>query len=382
MAGTKISSSSSRAGFRSRLITTLAEARSVLGDENSSVFSGLGYAPIAGSLDDAVLQIASALELGQLRPARMRELAVLLGQLTRTRGDLIEYRLNTYAQIEAELDALQHVGTLEGLFERAPAAVTRCCNIDEAGLWAIRDGAMALVKLHCADDEQRAAMLTAELTPVPLHAQLLEMEVVRRRAGVLVLNARSDPRVDRPTQARFATDAHVTVPIMPEGKVVGFFHGGCFPDNRLVDPFDFDAIATFARGFSHVLERVVLRTRILRQRDYFQRMVAAGSDLSSRLANEEIGLVEFDENAPTDKMLAPPLPPEARIRSLLTPREVDVLQLMAAGRTNAEIANELVVSVGTVKFHVRHILNKLNATNRAQAVSRYMRVAAAERLAS
>ena len=45
---------------------------------------------------------------------------------------------------------------------------------------------------------------------------------------------------------------------------------------------------------------------------------------------------------------------------------------MAAGESNATIARNLFLSEGTVKFHVKHVLRKLGATNRAQAVSRYL----------
>ncbi|MDA0165595.1 response regulator transcription factor [Solirubrobacter ginsenosidimutans] len=52
----------------------------------------------------------------------------------------------------------------------------------------------------------------------------------------------------------------------------------------------------------------------------------------------------------------------------LTPREVEVLQLIAAGLTNTEIADRLVVSAATVKSHVNHIFAKIGARDRAQAV--------------
>jgi LuxR family maltose regulon positive regulatory protein len=54
----------------------------------------------------------------------------------------------------------------------------------------------------------------------------------------------------------------------------------------------------------------------------------------------------------------------------LSGREVEVLQLVAAGRSNAEIAGELYLSVGTVKAHVHHIFGKLLVRNRSQAVAR------------
>ena len=54
---------------------------------------------------------------------------------------------------------------------------------------------------------------------------------------------------------------------------------------------------------------------------------------------------------------------------LLTPRELMVLQLMAAGLSNREIAASLDITERTVKFHVTAILNKLGADNRTQAVA-------------
>lgn len=54
----------------------------------------------------------------------------------------------------------------------------------------------------------------------------------------------------------------------------------------------------------------------------------------------------------------------------LSSREVGVLQLLAAGRQNQEIADELVVALSTVKKHVTHILAKLGAANRTQATAR------------
>ena len=47
---------------------------------------------------------------------------------------------------------------------------------------------------------------------------------------------------------------------------------------------------------------------------------------------------------------------------------------MVAGQTNSSIARELVVSEGTVKFHVKNVLRKLHASNRAEATSRYLRL--------
>jgi len=53
----------------------------------------------------------------------------------------------------------------------------------------------------------------------------------------------------------------------------------------------------------------------------------------------------------------------------LTAREVDVLTLIASGWSNAEVGRRLFIAEETVKTHVRHVLEKLRARNRAHAVA-------------
>jgi len=58
---------------------------------------------------------------------------------------------------------------------------------------------------------------------------------------------------------------------------------------------------------------------------------------------------------------------EPEARDELTTREIDVLELVAEGKTNKEIASSLVISENTVKIHLRNILEKLHLQNRIQA---------------
>ncbi len=86
-------------------------------------------------------------------------------------------------------------------------------------------------------------------------------------------------------------------------------------------------------------------------------------------------LREQDRLFPPDEVSAPSGPglggveAPKRLEDPLSERELEVLALLASGKTNAEIAKDLFVAVGTVKSHVNNIYRKVGAANRAEAVT-------------
>jgi LuxR family maltose regulon positive regulatory protein len=81
-------------------------------------------------------------------------------------------------------------------------------------------------------------------------------------------------------------------------------------------------------------------------------------------------LAVFSSNEP--KQVAPPKS-QARGSDLVEPlseRELEVLELIAEGLTNPEIASRLFLSLNTVKVHARNIYGKLGVNNRTQAAAR------------
>ena len=70
----------------------------------------------------------------------------------------------------------------------------------------------------------------------------------------------------------------------------------------------------------------------------------------------------------------PHRPGRTPVANVLTRRELEVLELVADGATNARIARALTISEGTVKGHMKHIFRKLGTANRAEAVSYWLRL--------
>lgn len=118
------------------------------------------------------------------------------------------------------------------------------------------------------------------------------------------------------------------------------------------DDYVYDALRVGASGF--VLKRV-------RPEELIQaiRIVADGESLVFPALTRR--LVEANTAAGVDET-------RRRLIDELTDREQDILRLLVRGHSNAEIAAELVVALHTVKTHVAHVLSKLGARDRTQAV--------------
>jgi DNA-binding NarL/FixJ family response regulator len=100
-----------------------------------------------------------------------------------------------------------------------------------------------------------------------------------------------------------------------------------------------------------------------------RRVLDGEAALNQELATQLIQRFSSEVSEPADRPLAPekgpdPTPPLEN----LTHRELEVLQLLSQGKSNLQIAQELFISAGTVKVHVRNIASKLGVSDRTQAV--------------
>lgn len=282
--------------------------------------------------------------------------------------------------VQRSLGQLRAVSDLPALYERGIRLLCDVCGFDRAFFARVDGSLMRIEYVHFPRDPGLAAAFreAAAADPPKLDHLLLETEMVRRRAPLLVTDAANDPRTHQALTKLGLTRSYVAAPILPAGKVVGFLHADRYDSGLNVDALDRDGLFAFAEGFGYAIERVRLRERLRAQRDHVLTLVHQTEELFADFSDDDPALTEPVPNgAPAAGGVGTPIasPPRTGITELLTRRELEVLRLLADGSTNAQIADALVISQTTAKSHVQSILRKLQASNRAEAVSRYLRVA-------
>jgi DNA-binding CsgD family transcriptional regulator len=220
---------------------------------------------------------------------------------------------------------------------------------------------------HWADEINRVG----QDQPQPLVPGLHETEIVRRREAMVVTDVQTDTRVHRPIADASRSQSYVAAPIISGNKVVGLLHGDCYLQGRPTTASDCETLAAYAKGLQLALSRARAAEGL---EAIGSALRVAANDCSDRVETVR----EFSlQPPPLTAMSGGGIPLATRVtrravrsvRDVLTAREIQILELMAEGRSNAGIATQLVISEGTVKQHVKHILRKLRAGNRVEAVS-------------
>jgi len=199
--------------------------------------------------------------------------------------------------------------------------------------------------------------------PVPRSASVAEQDCVRFRRIVHAGDAEV-PATEGFREILGAED-YLVAPIVVESKVVALVHvsraWGALADG------DIDTLGLLLSVYSFVYERLLNSGRVEQLRVSIIGAAARLAEEADRIAGTAVSL---DAGGDDDAFAA-----DAAVDAFtaaLSNRERDVFARMVRGESNAEIADELVVSVETVKTHVKRILRKIGAANRLEAITLYM----------
>jgi DNA-binding CsgD family transcriptional regulator/GAF domain-containing protein len=316
--------------------------------------------------------------------ARTRQIAALLVRSEHAQAMVLDAVLSRRAAkvltIRDAVGRLRQAGSTADLVERA-ATEAHYMGFDRILFSRIDHGLWLASSAYAGADEGFAHTLVEVglAHPRKLTGTLLEAEMVRRGAPMVVRDPQSNPRVYTELVTLTETKAYVAAPVHVWGQPIGLLHADRQAQSVLVDESDRDVLSVFAEALGIALERNLLLDKIKSAQhacnEYARGVNALVGDLTVAAMQSAAlgeGLEQFVPALSTGTH--PPRDRENGVSEMLTHREWDVLHGLAAGKTNAQIAISLFVAEGTVKTHVKHVLRKLGAANRTEAVAKYHRV--------
>jgi LuxR family transcriptional regulator, regulator of acetate metabolism len=272
--------------------------------------------------------------------------------------------------LERVSDAVRRLGELpstEGILARAAAELGAGSELDRILISEVVDGRITPLTIWAGDRQEAADAALADLSDaqMPLEYPLIEFEVARRHGAEVVSVAAAGARTPAPLARSLGWESYAVAALTIGAETIGLLHADAA--ERPLDALDGEVVGRYGEALSGVFERAVLRHTLDLHR----------AELSSAVQWMSTRLTRLQDAA---GLISPRLATgdEHRLVEALTPRELDVLRLMARGNTNLAIANALVVREGTIKYHVKNILRKLGATSRADAVARFVRAGGSE----
>lgn len=360
-----------RATPQERLAQLPARAAALLGDAwPAPAPASTGAAASADAVVETVLtylDATTALGAGTLATAAaLATDALELADLARRQSEG-QRRALTVA-VDESLDRMRRFQTSAELVDAVCGEIARACRFDRVLLGRIVDGAWHPWMASFARDEaaERAVLAEAD-AGIPLERLPTESAVLASRRPTIVAGTSAFPLA-----VRSRSRTYVVAPLTPAGRVVGFVHADHGAEGPPVDETDRDILWTFAEAFGRIFERAVLLEPMALQRAHVRDSFDVVESFMTGLAASDIELVPHDDPlAPQDADRTSASDASVVIDRLLTEREREVMNMILRGCTNQVIAERLVIKEGTVKSHVKHILRKVGAANRTEAISRY-----------
>ena len=375
MAKAKVPASSARklaAGARAQAEALIATGSSGLA--SLSVDDVLeAYRALTHKLTATIADLAGALPADKRNHRELVESHRLASMLVE---EALAPRVEMYERVRRATESLDELGPVSAVIVHAARAAADAVDLDRVLLSRI-DGAQLVVdSLYSRIDPAQADadLLRLQASPVRLAYPLIEAEIVRRRRAAIIQVRDGDPAKRHANNTIMQRQWYVAAPIMLAGRAIGLFEGDRSSRPLPLTAIDCEALELFTHDFAQILEQSVLRRRLRIQRQEIRRIASLADFLTSDLSDGAIDLASDRTPHDGEETMLAQSASDAALQELLTRREIDVLKLMVRGETNAGIARALFVSEGTVKFHVKNVLRKMQASNRADATSRYLRL--------
>jgi DNA-binding CsgD family transcriptional regulator len=291
--------------------------------------------------------------------------------------DELSRRVRWLTQIRNALGALRGLSPRE-MIHAAPAVLSREFGFARTMISTVRRSIWLPQYLHIENegDDPRSRRLREYLAGAQIHLANapVEAKLIRKRRGLLVPYPKQDSRTRKEIFDVSGCWGYVAAPITVQDRAIGLLHADRPEPDGIVTMNHLDQLEAFAECLAVAFESAVLEEKAAQQHVAVGNLCAHVEELIGR--SNEPASWPLSAGASGQRHDACSRGDQRPVPSL-TARERQIMSHVAAGATNSEIAQCLVISEGTVKSHLKHIARKLNTSSRAAAVAVYAGVATA-----
>jgi DNA-binding CsgD family transcriptional regulator len=334
-------------------------------DEQLSGVFGLPRSGGAATLDEAITMSAATTDrllagehaIGDDTgsPIRSGTLAAFLAAQVEAREMRAGGRAGVVRSLTEGIRRMKKAGSLQGLGRQACTELTDALGFDHVLLSSVVDDGFVVEETGCG---------IGGPTVISRRDCIAERDCIRLRETIRTNE--SDVPAAPGYRQLLHSRTYLVAPVIAESRVVALLHVS--RGREAVSVRDIDVLDTFASAYSLLHERMLNTERVAQQRTSIARAAARLTEEADRIAAAAISLdVEYDH-----RVEPPTIAPDSALAATLSDRERQVFERLVLGASNAEIADELVITVETVKTHVKRILRKIGAINRSEAIALYM----------
>jgi DNA-binding CsgD family transcriptional regulator len=163
------------------------------------------------------------------------------------------------------------------------------------------------------------------------------------------------------------TGGYMVAPVIAKGRVVALLHVNRGEQVGMSSD-DSDVLDAFASAYSLLWEKILNAEHLQQQRSSITRAAARLAEEADRIATAAISF-DVDDR---DGAEMPVIARDSALTATLSNREREVFERLVLGASNADIAIDLVITIETVKTHVKRVLRKIGAVNRSEAIALYL----------
>jgi DNA-binding CsgD family transcriptional regulator len=335
-------------------------------DEQLCSAFGIVRSADATTLDEAITMSAATTERLEIRDRRARDdagsaiaqslLADFLQAQVEARQIRAGDRVDVVRSLTAGIRRMKKAGSLQGLGRQACTELCDVLGFDSALLSFVEDDGFVV--------EESDHGLGGP-TVIPRRDCAAERACIRLRDTTRTSGADMPPSPGY--QDLLGSENYLVAPVIAQSRVVALIHVGRRSDCG-VSADDVDVLDAFASAYCLLHERMLNTERVQQQRTSIARAASRLTDEADRIAATGIS---FEDEC--DARVEPPkIAADSALAATLSNRERQVFERLVLGASNAEIADELVITIETVKTHVKRILRKIGAINRSEAIALYM----------